>query len=593
MRLHINADAAGPPAPLVRAAEYVRKSTDHQEYSTKLQSAANRAYAARHGMTIVRTYADEGKSGLTLGGREDLRRLLNDVQSGAADFEVILVYDVSRWGRFQDIDESGYYEHICKRAGIRIHYCVEQFVNDGSPLSVVIKNIKRAMASEYSRELSEKVFAAHARLAACGFSQGGAPSYGLRRLLVGQDGAVKLQLRHGERKSLQNDRVVWVPGSQGEVEAVRWIFENFARRKKEPELARLLNERGVPALRGHAWTSKSVRRVLRNERYIGNYVWNRFSLKLHMRPRRNTPDEWIRAEGVIAPLVPRHLFEAARQILAERKLKPTTEQRLELLRCLLQKHGRLTSKVISRAPGVPSASSYHRWFGSLIAAYQLIGYTRYRPHKPRKSPARRLAWVTARLSDEQLLALLRDILKKRGFLNHKIINETEGIPSASYFAARFGSSRRAYRLAGFLGASLLASRPSSRRARHAATMIMSKADMLTILRRLLERHGKLTEKIIIASRQAPGIAAYVDRFGSIGNAYRLIGYGVGFEPRCWKSRKMSDAQLLHGLRELLRKQGRLSHGIIDGSREVPHSETYRRRFGSLRRAYALIGYAAS
>ncbi|MEO6246527.1 MAG: hypothetical protein ABIQ12_13930 [Opitutaceae bacterium] len=27
-------------------------------------------------------------------------------------------YDVSRWGRFQDADESGYYEYICKRAGI-------------------------------------------------------------------------------------------------------------------------------------------------------------------------------------------------------------------------------------------------------------------------------------------------------------------------------------------------------------------------------------------------------------------------------------------------------------------------------------------
>jgi len=59
--------------------------------------------------------------------------LIDDVRSGVADFSAILVYDVSRWGRFQDADESAYYEFICKEAGITVHYCAEQFENDGSP----------------------------------------------------------------------------------------------------------------------------------------------------------------------------------------------------------------------------------------------------------------------------------------------------------------------------------------------------------------------------------------------------------------------------------------------------------------------------
>lgn len=84
-----------------RAAEYVRMSTDHQKYSTENQSEAIRQYAARRGFEIVRTYADAGKSGLRLDGRDALKRLIDDVQSGAADFTTILVYDVSRWGRFQ------------------------------------------------------------------------------------------------------------------------------------------------------------------------------------------------------------------------------------------------------------------------------------------------------------------------------------------------------------------------------------------------------------------------------------------------------------------------------------------------------------
>jgi DNA invertase Pin-like site-specific DNA recombinase len=67
-------------------------------------------------MNIVQTYADEGKTGLNLERRDALRQLIADVESGTAPFEAILVYDVSRWGRFLDADESAYYEYLCKRA---------------------------------------------------------------------------------------------------------------------------------------------------------------------------------------------------------------------------------------------------------------------------------------------------------------------------------------------------------------------------------------------------------------------------------------------------------------------------------------------
>jgi DNA invertase Pin-like site-specific DNA recombinase len=110
-------------------------STDHQKYSTENQADAIRQYADSRGFEIVRTYADEGKSGLRVDGRDALKRLIDDVLSGKADFATILVYDVSRWGRFQDADESAYYEYICKRAGISVQYCAEQFENDGSPVS--------------------------------------------------------------------------------------------------------------------------------------------------------------------------------------------------------------------------------------------------------------------------------------------------------------------------------------------------------------------------------------------------------------------------------------------------------------------------
>src|SRR5271165_1228826 len=225
---------AGP----VRAAQYVRMSTEHQQYSTENQADTMRRFAEARGMEVVRTYSDAARSGLNLEGREGLRELLRDVESGRADFTDILVYDVSRWGRFQDVDESAYYEYICKRANIRVHYCAEQFENDGSLPSSLLKTIKRTMAGETCRELSVKVFAGQCRLIELGFRQGGPAGYGLRRLLRDQHGNPKVILARGERKSLQTDRVILVPGPPEEVAVVREVYQRFIQdRQNELEIA--------------------------------------------------------------------------------------------------------------------------------------------------------------------------------------------------------------------------------------------------------------------------------------------------------------------------------------------------------------------
>lgn len=161
-----------------RAAQYVRMSTEHQQYSTENQMAAIRRYATEHNIEIVRSFIDAGKSGVRLTGRHALQELIDIVEKKQADFNTILVYDVSRWGRFQDIDESAFYEYLCKRAKIGVHYCAEPFKNDNSMLSNLLKALKRTMAGEYSRELSTKVFTGQCRLVELGFRQGDVPDMG-------------------------------------------------------------------------------------------------------------------------------------------------------------------------------------------------------------------------------------------------------------------------------------------------------------------------------------------------------------------------------------------------------------------------------
>ena len=133
------------------ATVYVRMSTEHQQYSTKNQMDVIREYAQRRGLEIVTEYSDEGKSGLNIQGRDSLAQMIEDAEKGREKWSNILVYDVSRWGRFQDADESAYYEYVCRRAGVAVHYCAEQFENDGSPVSTIVKSVKRAMAGEYLR----------------------------------------------------------------------------------------------------------------------------------------------------------------------------------------------------------------------------------------------------------------------------------------------------------------------------------------------------------------------------------------------------------------------------------------------------------
>lgn len=370
------------PASKLRAAEYVRMSTEHQQYSTENQARIIREYAEHRGFDIVRTYADEGRSGLRLDGRDALKRLIADVESGQADFEAILVYDVSRWGRFQDADESAYYEYICRRAGIAVHYCAEMFENDGSPVSTIVKGVKRAMAGEYSRELSSKVWLGQGHLIELGFRQGGPPGFGFRRMLIDQSGAHKAMLGRGEHKSIQTDRVVLVLGPPEEVEAVRRIYRLFVHdNRSEKEIAQTLNAEGILTDLGRPWTRGTVHQILINEKYLGNNVWNRVSFKLKKKRVRNDPEMWIRADGAFPAIVDRNIFDAAQSTIKARSISLSDDELLSALRDLCERSGVLSGITIDETEGMPSSSAYRNRFGSLLRAYQLIGYRPRRDYR--------------------------------------------------------------------------------------------------------------------------------------------------------------------------------------------------------------------
>ncbi|MCP1621527.1 recombinase family protein [Pseudomonas nitroreducens] len=358
------------------AAAYVRMSTEHQQYSTENQLDTIRLYAAAHDLEIVRVYTDAGKSGLRLEGRDALMQLFSDVECGRATYTTILVYDVSRWGRFQDPDVSASYEVRCRQAGVSVQYCAEQFTNDGSPVSNIIKSVKRMMAGEYSRELSVKVFSGQSRLIEHGYRQGGSAGFGLRRQLIDAKGNPKGILRNGEHKSLQTDRVILIPGPIEEIETVRGIYKLFVDEgRSEREIATWLNDHHVLTDWGKSWTRGTVHQVLINEKYIGNNVWNRRSFKLKQKHVRNPPEQWVRADAVFLPIVEAILFRAAQELILARSYRMPDTEMLSKLRHVYEQHGRLSGLLIDEADDCPSSSAYQHRFGSLLRSYALIGYT--------------------------------------------------------------------------------------------------------------------------------------------------------------------------------------------------------------------------
>jgi DNA invertase Pin-like site-specific DNA recombinase len=371
----------GPSGP-DRAAVYVRASTEHQQYSISNQLETIREYAESHRIAIVRTYLDPGRSGLQLAGRHGLQALLKDVESGRTDYSSVLVYDVSRWGRFQNTDESAFYDFTCRRAGIRVIYCAEPFEGYGETMAGLGKSQKRAMAGEYSRELSAKTWRGAHNMAVRGFKQGGVAGFGLRRLLVDELGQPKMLLASGERKAIKTNRIILVPGPREEVEIVWTIFDLYAHTTMSmPQIADLLNREGPHPQTVLKWTLQSVRQILMSEKYTGAHVWNRMSAKLGASPTPNPQDEWVRCERAWRPLITRDLFELAQRKRYTTRHKHSKSALKKILYDLLQKEKHLSAGLLAKKCGV-DARTYQNHFGTLRKAFEAVGYC----------PLRRESW---------------------------------------------------------------------------------------------------------------------------------------------------------------------------------------------------------
>ncbi len=360
--------------PKLRAVAYYRHSAMlGQENSVEIQQDNVRAFAAKHDLEIIQEFADRGKSGLNAEGRPAFTEMMEWVRT-RDDFCLILVLDVSRWGRFQDTDLSAHYESLCTQHGKQVIYTHIGFTRDEDRLiNQLRKSIDRYQSAETSRMLSKKVFEGAEKVAHQGYRPGGPPPYGTHRLMLNEQKQPDRVLQPGQRKAIQNGRVVLVPGDPAHVEVVQEIFLLFVERGfDERQVAGHLNAKKVPSPGGVRWSETSVRHILTNQQYAGAVVYNRTTQRLKTKRRTNPPEEWIITPDSYDPVVARELFDAAQRIFDGRKRRYSREHMVERLRALYQKYNVITSRLVRFDQECPGPAAFATAFGGLTGAFQAM-----------------------------------------------------------------------------------------------------------------------------------------------------------------------------------------------------------------------------
>ncbi len=87
---------------------------------------------------------------------------------------------------------------------------------------------------------------------------------------------------------------------------------------------------------------------------------------------------WVRSDGAFKPLVESDFFEAAQRIIQDRTRRFSDQELLNRLSALLAEKGWLSGLIIDEVEDMPSTSTFRHRFGSLVRAYQLVGYL---PHR--------------------------------------------------------------------------------------------------------------------------------------------------------------------------------------------------------------------
>ena len=264
---------------------YVRCSTDMQEGSPEQQIKEIEKWSSQNDFKVIRWYIDKGKSGTTFIKRPKFTELIKDVENNP-NFEYVLVYDESRWGRPNNPRENTYWKMHFDRYGIKVIIINSQSKRENDIGSFVVEVVESAEASEYSKKLARATLRGSMSNAEKGFYNGGTAPYALVRIAFDKStGALKRILKPGEQCNHFDEKVKLGLGDPLEVRILKLMFELRIKGYGYRGIANYLNQENIPCPRrgqwrnvNQRWSMVTVRCIIQNPAYYGALAYNRFPM---------------------------------------------------------------------------------------------------------------------------------------------------------------------------------------------------------------------------------------------------------------------------------------------------------------------------
>ena len=289
----------------LRVAAYCRVSTasDEQLISLETQKAHYEEYIASNPeWEFAGLYYDEGLSGTKKEKRPALMQMITDCENGKIDF--IVTKSLSRFAR----NTTDCLELVRRLLKLHISiYFEKENLNTGSMETELFLSVMSSLAESESVSISEN------------------NKWGARHRF--ENGTFRLSYApYGY--SLTDGKLVI---NEDEAEQVRFIFNETLSGKSARQIAAALNDKKVPSKRNGMWTSASVLNILRNERYVGDCLYQKtytdFRLRRHI--NRGEVDQFYE-ENHHDAIVSREVFDAVSKVInQEHKEKNRSEGNLK------------------------------------------------------------------------------------------------------------------------------------------------------------------------------------------------------------------------------------------------------------------------
>ena len=275
----------------IKAVAYARYSSDkQQESSIVVQLAAIHRFCDMHNIELTHEYVDEAQTG-TNANRKDFQQMVQDAPQ--KDFRFIIVHRMDRWAR--NVDDARYYKKYFAKYGIKIISALEEF--DETPEGQFFELMSMGMAELYSKKLARESIAGMLANAREGKVHGSVPALGYKK--------------KNKRYAIE----------ETEAEAVKIMFEMTKQGYSYTQIRDYLNVNGYRRKDGREYTIH-IYDVLRNRKYIGEYIYNQRLPKDFDGKRNNRSQkpetEIIRISGAIPRIIDDETFFAVQAILDER-----------------------------------------------------------------------------------------------------------------------------------------------------------------------------------------------------------------------------------------------------------------------------------